>query len=122
MSTENKIKEAPGYMTYREAALMFSLMPDEEAAQAIKATVNYFLFGTVADLEGVAGKVFEIMRADIDRGNEKYRKICSRNEENGKLGGRPPKKPIPVESDTTGKDFEEKRNAALQKLMGYNHH
>jgi len=87
----NKPKEAPGYMTYREAAIMFSLMPDEEAAQAIKATVNYYLYGTATDLEGVAGKVFEIMRADIDRNNEKYQEICSRNEQNGKRGGRPRK-------------------------------
>lgn len=75
----NKPKEAPGYMTYREAAIMFSLMPDEEAAQAIKATVNYYLYGTMADLDGVAGKVFEIMRADIDRNNEKYQKTVERN-------------------------------------------
>jgi len=87
----NKPKEAPGYMTYREAAIMFSLMPDGEAAQAIKATVNYYLYGTVADLEGVAGKVFGIMRADIDRNNEKYQEICSRNEQNGMKGGRPRK-------------------------------
>lgn len=84
-------KEMPGYMTYREAAIMFSLMPDNEAAQAIKATVNYYLYGADADLEGVAGKVFEIMRADIDRNSEKYQEICSRNEENGKKGGRPRK-------------------------------
>ena len=43
---EDKPKEAPGYMTYREAAIMFSLMPDGEVAQAIKATVNYYLYGT----------------------------------------------------------------------------
>lgn len=86
-----KEKEAPGYMTYREAALMFSLMPDVEAAKAIKATVNYYLYGTVADLEGVAGKVFDIMKADIDRNNEKYKDICKRNAENGKKGGRPRK-------------------------------
>lgn len=84
-------KEMPGYMTYREAAIMFSLMPDNEAALAIKATVNYYLYGTKANLEGVAGKVFEIMQADIDRNSEKYQKICSRNEENGKKGGRPRK-------------------------------
>ncbi len=78
-------------MTYREAAIMFSLMPDEDAAQAIKATVNYYLYGTAADLEGVAGKVFEIMRADIDRNNEKYQETCSRNAQNGKKGGRPRK-------------------------------
>lgn len=79
---ENKPKEAPGYMTYREAAIMFSLMPDDEAAQAIKATVNYYLYGTVIELDGVAGKVFEIMRADIDRNNEKYQKIVERNKDN----------------------------------------
>lgn len=84
-------KQAPGYMTYREAAIMFSLMPDVEAAQAIKATVNYYLYGIVTDLEGVAASVFEIMRADIDRNNEKYKEVCSRNEENGKKGGRPRK-------------------------------
>lgn len=78
----NKPKEAPGYMTYREAAIMFSLMPDEEAAKAIKATVNYYLYGTTADLDGVAGKVFEIMRADIDRNNEKYQKTVERNKSN----------------------------------------
>ena len=69
-------------MTYREAAIMFSLMPDEDAARAIKATVDYFLFGKVTDLSGVAGKVFEIMRADIDRNNEKYQKIVERNKAN----------------------------------------
>lgn len=78
-------------MTYREAAIMFSLMPDDEAAQAIKATVNYYLYGTVVELDGVAGKVFDIMRADIDRNNEKYQEICSRNKKNGKHGGRPRK-------------------------------
>lgn len=83
--------EAPGYMTYREAAIMFSLMPDEDAATAIKATVNYYLYGTATDIEGVAGKVFEIMRADIDRNNERYQEICFRNEQNGKKGGRPRK-------------------------------
>lgn len=77
-----KEKEMPGYMTYREAAIMFSLMPDADAAQAIKATVNYYLYGTVADLDGVAGKVFDIMHADIDRGRETYKKKC----EGGKKG------------------------------------
>lgn len=84
-------KEMPGYMTYREAALMFSLMPDNDAAQAIKATVSYYLYGEVAELSGVAAKVFEIMRADIDRGKEKYQEICDRNAKNGQKGGRPRK-------------------------------
>lgn len=80
--TEDKI-EAPGYMTFREAALMFSLMPEPDAAKAIKATVNYYLYGEIPDsLDGVSAQVFHIMRADIDRNNEKYRKIVKRNREN----------------------------------------
>ncbi len=34
---------------------------------------------------------FEIIRAQLDRDREKYEKICIRNAENGKLGGRPSK-------------------------------
>ena len=73
----------PGYMTYREAALMFSLMPENEAASAIKATVNYYLYGAVPDLTGTAGQVFEIMRSSIDRGQETYKARV----EGGKKGG-----------------------------------
>ena len=81
--------QAPGYMTYREAALIFSLMPEREAAQAIKATANYFLYGTMPEgLDGAAVQVFDIMRADIDRNNEKYQQIVARNAENGRKGGR----------------------------------
>ena len=70
-------KSMPGYMTYREAAIMFSLMPDDAAAQAIKATVNYYLYGVVADdLVGPAAQVFSVMTADIDRGRVAYQKKC----------------------------------------------
>lgn len=81
MSGEEQ-RKAPGYMTFREAAIMFSLMPDEDAARAIKATVNYFLYNQVADLDGVAGSVFAIMKADIDRNDQKYVDICKRNKDN----------------------------------------
>ena len=61
---------------------MFSLMPEPDAAKAIKATVNYYLYGTDTELDGVAEQVFKIMRADIDRNNEKYQKIVERNRTN----------------------------------------
>lgn len=73
----------PGYMTYREAAIIFSLMPDDEAAKAIKATVNYYLKGEVAKLTGTAAQVFEIMRASIDRGQDAYKARV----EGGRKGG-----------------------------------
>lgn len=79
----NDGKSMPGYMTYREAALIFSLMPDAEAAQAIKATVNYYLRGEVPELSGTPAQVFEIMRASIDRGQETYKARV----EGGRKGG-----------------------------------
>lgn len=89
MSAENR-QTAPGFMTYREAALIFSLIGDAEAAQAIKATVNYYLYGKEPErLDGMAQTVFSIMKNDIDRNNEKYSLIVERNRENGRKGGRP---------------------------------
>ena len=75
--------EAPGYMTYREDAIMFSLMQQEDAAKAIKATVNYYLYGTIPhDLTGAAAQVFQIMHADIDRNAAKYQQAVESNREN----------------------------------------
>ena len=65
-------KTMPGFMTYKEAALLFSILGDQDAAAAIKATCDYFLYGTIQDLTGAAAKVFEIERAAIDRGRESY--------------------------------------------------
>ena len=62
---------------------MFSLMQPDDAAKAIKATVDYYLYGTVPDhLDGAAAQVFEVMHADIDRNAEKYRRTVDRNREN----------------------------------------
>lgn len=73
----------PGFMTYREAAIMFSLMSSDDAARAIKATCEYYLYQTDPDnLEGPASQVFCIMRADIDRNNQKYAQTVERNRKN----------------------------------------
>lgn len=75
--------EAPGFMTYREAAIMFSLMPECDAAKAIKATCDYYLYRTLpTNLTDTAKQVFKITQADIDRNNEKYEKIVERNKRN----------------------------------------
>ena len=74
---ENNKSNMPGYMTYREAALMFSLMPEDQAAKAIKATCDYFLYGKITELDGPALTVFEIMCASIDRSRVTYEKKCA---------------------------------------------
>lgn len=71
MSEEKKM---PGFMTYKEAAIMFTLMPDNEASAVIKASCSYYLYGEETTLSGNAQKVFEIEKAAIDRGRESYAK------------------------------------------------
>lgn len=66
------MKEMPGFMTYKEAALMFSLMSKEDAAAAIQAACNYYLYGEIPALTGTAEKAFEIEKASIDRCREAY--------------------------------------------------
>ena len=64
----------PGFMTYREAALIYTLIPFEEAGKAISAVSRYFLDGEETHLEGSAKKVYEIMTAGIDRDRASYQK------------------------------------------------
>lgn len=66
--------DMPGFMTYKEAALMFTLMGKEDAAAAMQATCNYYLYGEVPDLTGAVKKAFEIEKAAIDKGREAYKK------------------------------------------------
>lgn len=70
--TMSEEKTMPGFMTYKEAALLFTILGEQEAADAIKATCDYFLYGKIPELTGAAAKVFEIERAAIDRGRESY--------------------------------------------------
>ena len=89
----NGKKDAPGFMIYREAAIMLSLLPDEAAGQVIKAAAFYFLRGTAPnDIEETASQVFEVLQESIKRCNDKYCHILTRNTINGKKGGRPKSK------------------------------
>lgn len=66
-------KTMPGFMTYKEAALMFTLMGEQDAARAIRAACNYYLYGDIPELDGVVERVFEIEKAAIDKGKEAYK-------------------------------------------------
>lgn len=50
-------------------------------------------------LSGNERFMFEVMKAQIDRDNEKYRKICDKNRSNGANGGRPRKSDVTDEEN-----------------------
>ena len=82
----------PGFMTYREIALIYASLNDEEAGRVIKAVCEFFCFGTMANgFEGRAQHIYDAMVSGIDRDQSAYLVRCITNAENGRKGGRPPK-------------------------------
>jgi len=65
-------KTMPGFMTYREAALIYRVLSDEEAGRLIKAVSRYYLSGSLPAPEGVAAEVYEVLCAGVDRGRESW--------------------------------------------------
>ena len=75
-------KEAPGFMVYREAAIMLALIPSEDAAAAIKAACDYFVRGMEPQsLNGYSEHVFAVLREGIDRSTKNYQDRAAKNRE-----------------------------------------
>ncbi len=73
-------KEAPGFVVYREAAIMLALIPAEDAAAAIKAACDYFVRGMEPQsLDGYSVHVYETLREGIDRSTKKYQAKSEQN-------------------------------------------
>jgi len=82
----------PFYPTYRETALAFTYMTDEQAGQPAKAAANYFLFGeetTLADRK--TAMLLQEWQRKIDESRGSYEKRVKANRQNGQKGGRPTK-------------------------------
>ena len=58
-----------------------------------EAVIEYATTGNETELKQLAGLAFNFARTELDKDAEKYEKICERNRNNGKMGGRP-KNPV----------------------------
>lgn len=82
----------PGFMTYREIALIYAALDDETAGKVIKAVCEYYCFGLETEgFDGRAAHIYETMVTKMDSDQSKYDNKCKANAENGKKGGRPKK-------------------------------
>lgn len=71
---------------------VFENAPDDCAGKALKASFVYARTGEVPKLDPVSLILFSAIRPSIDDSAETFENISKRNRENGKNGGRPPKK------------------------------
>ncbi|WP_288910991.1 conserved phage C-terminal domain-containing protein [uncultured Thomasclavelia sp.] len=83
---------------------VFDELSDIDAGKLIKGIYKYVNTG-YSGLNGYLKVVFIPIKTEIDKNEERYEKVCLKNRENGKLGGRPKKteKNPTVFSETEGK-------------------
>ena len=82
--------KAPGVMIYFDIIPLLASLTDEEKGQLFTTVLHYGETGEVAKMERILRPIFEIIRAKIDRDQQRYTDITFRNRANGKKGGRPP--------------------------------
>ena len=57
----------PGFMTYREVALIYAALDDETAGKVIKAVCDYYCFGYETDgFTGRAAEIYDTMLCKME--------------------------------------------------------
>ncbi len=80
------------FVLYNDSEKVFEMLTDEEAGKLIKHIFAY-VNNKDTELEDRLLKLtFEPIKLQLMRDNKKYEAICERNKNNGKKGGRPPKR------------------------------
>ena len=97
------------FLLKKEHQEIFTALTNEEAGELIKGIFNYVCTGD-SGLKGVLNAVFVPIKKVIDDNEEKYKKICERNKQNGVNGGRPRNNEETQENPLgyVGKENEEK--------------
>lgn len=83
------------FLLYKDFYYTLKKLSDEQAGKFIKAIFEWQINGEHSPLEFAVDLVMTPVIEQFKRDDESYKKICKRNQENGKSGGRPkkPKKP-----------------------------
>lgn len=94
---------------------VFENAPDDCAGKALKASFVYARTGEVPELDQVSLILFSAIRPSIDDSAETFENISKRNRENGKNGGRPPKKSSTHELAETQNNPEKTEDRSKKK-------
>ena len=89
-------------MTVRERGMLFTMI-----YSYVNRGYAELLFKPTASVE----MAFDIIRAQLDRDMQKYERVCKRNAENGKFGGRPRKENEEEKTQKTQSVFEKPKKA-----------
>jgi len=84
------------FLMYKDFKSSIDILTDEQAGKLIKAVFNYVNGRIEPDFkDGMLKMAFNILKTQLERDLESYKKRVKASQENGKLGGRPPKEDKP---------------------------
>lgn len=97
---KNQLTNKKSFILYNDQEEIFTSLSDEQAGILIKSIFTYNKTGSIPT-DPIIKLVFISIKQSLIRDNEKWLNIVERNQENGKMGGRPrldtnpdkPKKP-----------------------------
>ena len=106
------IEERNSFQLYHNFYNQFKLLGMEERGQLITAIFEYAKDKREQkELSPLVNMAFSCMKDTLDRDREKYARICERNAENGKKGGRPKKQAQDIFSEKTERFFDVSKKA-----------
>ena len=81
-TTQQDIKE-PGFFTFRENALMISMISQEQAGEIYIGLCRLFLYGEVLEMSTPqAQEVYDLIAESMERQHEKYVDTVEKNRQN----------------------------------------
>ena len=99
-----------GIVFYKSFFESISELPEENALNIYNAIFKYAFFDEEPELLGIEKAIFTIIKPQIDANNKKY--------ENGKKGGRPPKKVMDKEIENNRLSEEKTTGFKNEKPKG----
>lgn len=99
-----------GIVFYKSFFESISELPEENALNIYNAIFKYAFFDEELELSGIEKAIFTIIKPQIDANNKKY--------ENGKKGGRPPKKAMDKEIENNRLGEEKTTDFKNEKPKG----
>lgn len=83
------------FVLYTSYKKQIDLLNNEQKGLLLSAIFNYQLNEDLPEMDGMTSILFSVIKDQLDRDNDKYKKVCEKRKQSGKMGGRPKKQEEP---------------------------
>lgn len=83
------------FVLYTSYKKQIDLLNNEQKGLLLSSIFNYQLNEDLPEMDGMTSMLFSVIKDQLDRDNDKYKKVCEKRKQSGKMGGRPKKQEEP---------------------------